>query len=365
MRIAHRISCVNLSRDNLLGRQRAPVLNFVQSDVALTLASVNLSPRQNPSRAELFHHCSIYRGSIVGMNKLAQLVGPTRLIERTERASGGPIDFDLLKRKSWPGIAAEHVRIAGPAEYDFRLDVTSNVLTLLDLHRLDGETEIVGGARLHKKNLRHRLSFVPAASGVRGWSRIAKPATFTALYFDPTLTEQHGCGVAQIPPLVEVEDNMLRTTMLQFQAILNDPDLDRPGYAETLAMLVAFEISRLRSQTAAEAKPVSGLAAWQVRLVTDHLEGHIGDKTTIADLAALLDLSRFHFIRAFKKAVGIPPHQYMLRRRVERGRELLADRDLTITEIADRTGFGGIAQFTRAFRQIVGTTPTSYRREVR
>lgn len=298
------------------------------------------------------------------MNKLAQLVGPSRLIERTERASGGTIDFDLLKRKSWLGISAEHVRIAGPAEYDFRLDVTSNVLMLLDLHRIDGETEIVGGARTHKKNLRHRLSFVPAASGVRGWSSIAKPASFTALYFDPALLDEHGSGVAQVPPLVEVDDNMLRTTMLQFQAILNDPGLDRPGYAETLAMLVAFEIGRLRNQTAAASKRVSGLAAWQVRLVTDHLEGHIGDKTTIADLAALLDLSRFHFIRAFKKAVGMPPHQYMLRRRVERGRELLADRDLTVTEIADQTGFGGIAQFTRAFRQIVGTTPTAYRREI-
>ena len=298
------------------------------------------------------------------MNKLTQLVGPTRLIERTERGSGGPIDFDLLKRKSWPGISAEHVRIAGPADYEFHLDVSSNFLMLLDLQRIDGETEVSDGTRSHKKNLRHRLSFVPAASRVRGWSRIAKPASFTALYFDPALLDERGCGVAQIPPLVEVEDNMLRTTMLQFQAILNDPDLDRPGYAETLAMLVAFEIGRLASQSTTASKPISGLAPWQVRLVTDHLESHIGDKTTIADLASLLDLSRFHFIRAFKKAVGTPPHQYMLRRRVERGRELLADRTMTITEIADRTGFGGIAQFTRAFRQIVGTTPTAYRREV-
>jgi len=299
------------------------------------------------------------------MNRPAQFVGPTRLIERTERAAGGLLDFDLLKRKSWPGLSAEHVRIAGAAEYDFRLDVSSNFLMLLDLHRTDGETEIAGGPRSHKKNLRHRLSFVPATSGIRGWSRIAKPATFTALYFDPALLDQHGCDIAQIPPLVEFEDNMLRTTMLQFQAILNDPSLDRPGYAETLAMLIAFEIGRLQGQKTLEVKSASGLAPWQVRLVTDHLESRIGDKTTIAELAGLLDLSRFHFIRAFKKAVGMPPHQYMLRRRVERGQELLADQGLSVTEIAERTGFGGIAQFTRAFRQIVGTTPTTFRRELR
>jgi AraC family transcriptional regulator len=298
------------------------------------------------------------------MNKLAQLVGPTRIVERTSRTSGGPVDFDLLKRKSWPGISAEIVRIAGPAEYDFHVRDSSNCLMLLDLHRVDGETEIPGKARTHKKNLRHRLTFVPSGSEIRGWSRIAKPASFTTLYFDATLLDEDRCDLSRVPALAEFEDNMLRTSMLQFQAIINDPDLDRPGYAETLATLAAFEIGRFWKQSKRADKPTSGLAPWQVRVVTDHLESHLGDKITIADLAGLLDLSRFHFIRAFKKAVGMPPHQYMLRRRVERGRELLADRGISITEIAERTGFGGIAQFTRAFRQIVGTTPTAYRRDI-
>jgi AraC family transcriptional regulator len=108
--------------------------------------------------------------------------------------------------------------------------------------------------------------------------------------------------------------------------------------------------------------PQSGLPQWQVRLVVDYLENHIADRTTVSELASLLHVSRFHFIRAFKKTVGMPPHRFMLHRRVERARELLANNDLSVGEIAAQTGFNGAAQLTRAFRQIAGTTPTAFRR---
>jgi AraC family transcriptional regulator len=296
------------------------------------------------------------------VNKLALPSGQFRHIERTSRASGGPIDLDQLKRKSWPGISAERIRLATPTEYDFRLESSSNFLMLLDLHRADGETEIPGVARTHRKNLRHRLSFVPAGAKIGGWSRILKPAAFTAVYFKPRMLDEQCCDLSQLPPMVEFEDNMLRTTMQQFHAILNDASLDQPGYPETLAVLLAFEIGRLRSQLKAPKAPQSGLTKRQVRLVLDHLESHLGEKTTIADLSALLDLSRFHFIRAFKSTVGMPPHQFIMHRRVERARELLADHELSVSEIGARTGFNGAAQLTRAFRQIVGTTPTAFRR---
>lgn len=296
------------------------------------------------------------------MTKIALPNGPVRLIERTSRSSGGPIDFERLTRKSWPGISAESVCVAAPAEYDFRLDPSSNFLMLLDLHRVDGETEIAGCDRTHKKNLRHRLTFAPAGTAITGWSKILKPAAFTALYFDPGLLDEHRLDLAHLPPLSEFEDHVLRTTMLQFRAILNDPAFDQPGYPETLAVLAAFQIGRLRSQLKPPAARSGGLTPYQIRIVLDHVEGHLSEKTTIADLSALLDLSRFHFIRSFKKAVGMPPHQYVMHRRIERARELLGERGLSVSEIAVRSGFGGVAQMTRAFRQIVGTTPTAYRR---
>ena len=78
--------------------------------------------------------------------------------------------------------------------------------------------------------------------------------------------------------------------------------------------------------------------------------------------AKLVGLTRFHFIRAFKQAAGVPPHQFMIRRRVDRAQELLAERNTSIAEVADRTGFGSSIQMTRAFRRVIGTTPSAVRR---
>ena len=289
---------------------------------------------------------------------------PVRPIERTARPSGGPIDFELFRRKTWPGVSAECVRIAAPVEYDFRLQVTSNFLLLLDLQRADGETTVSGAHRSSKKNLRHRLTYAPFRSEVAGWSRIVKPASFTAVYFDPRVLDEERCDLSQSPPLVEFEDSMLRAAMLRFDAILADPSLDLPGYPETLTLLLAFEIGRLKGQVKAPQPSQGGMAQWQVKVVVDYLESRLADQTSIAELAALLQLSRFHFIRAFKKTVGMPPHQFILHRRIERARELLANRDLSVGEVAEQTGFNGTAQLTRVFRQIAGTTPSAFRRDI-
>ncbi len=295
------------------------------------------------------------------MNKRMLPGGIIRPIERTTRPAGGPIDLDFLRRKTWPGVSAESVRLEAPAEYDFRLKASSNFLMLLDLQRTDGETAVSGAPRSHRKNLRHRLSYVPADCEISGWSKIEKPASFTAVYFDPVMLQEDRLDLSRLQPMIEFEDNMLRTAMLQFEATIKNPQLDQPGYAETLAILLAYEIGRMRSQQSS-APMQGGLPQWQVRVVVDYLEGHIADQTTIAQLSALLDLSRFHFIRAFKKTVGMSPHKFILQRRIERARELLADENLSVAEVAGRTGFNGAAQLTRVFRQIVGTTPTAFRR---
>jgi AraC family transcriptional regulator len=75
-------------------------------------------------------------------------------------------------------------------------------------------------------------------------------------------------------------------------------------------------------------------------------------------------MTRFHFIRTFKQATGIPPHQFMIRRRIDRAKELLAEPHTAIADVATKSGFRSAAELTRAFRRIVGTPPSSYRRDV-
>jgi AraC family transcriptional regulator len=283
-------------------------------------------------------------------------------LQFSKRPEGGAIDLEILRRKSWPGITAQFMRIAAPATYDFKISDSSNCLALYDLYRTDGETAASGQSRSYAKDLRNKITYLPAGGELGGWCQIEKVGAIAMVAIEQTACTRQSVDLSRIPPQVEFEDPMLRSVLLRFQAILDDPSLDLPGYAETLAELLAFELERVSARLPSQPSARSGLSASQIRLITEYMDSHLAEKTTIAELAARLDLTRFHFIRSFKKAAGVPPHQFMIRRRVERAKELLEDHRVTIAEVAARTGFGSAIQLTRAFRRFVGTTPSSYRR---
>jgi AraC family transcriptional regulator len=78
-------------------------------------------------------------------------------------------------------------------------------------------------------------------------------------------------------------------------------------------------------------------------------------------MAAAAHLSVYHFARQFKAATGLPPHQYVIRRRVERARQLLqAGTDLSLAEVAACTGFSDQSQFCHHFKRLVGVTPGQF-----
>jgi AraC-like DNA-binding protein len=78
-------------------------------------------------------------------------------------------------------------------------------------------------------------------------------------------------------------------------------------------------------------------------------------------LARVSGVSEAHFARSFRDAFGVPPHRYLLTRRIERATALLRDSDLTVTEIAFRTGWSSLGTFGRTFRDVTGESPGDYR----
>ena len=78
-------------------------------------------------------------------------------------------------------------------------------------------------------------------------------------------------------------------------------------------------------------------------------------------LARVSLVSEAHFARAFKEAFGVPPHRYLLTRRIERATALLRDSCLTVTEIAFQTGWNSLGTFGRTFRDVVGESPLQVR----
>lgn len=85
----------------------------------------------------------------------------------------------------------------------------------------------------------------------------------------------------------------------------------------------------------------------------------------VARLAAVSGTSAAHFARSFRDAFGVPPHRYLLTRRVERAAALLRDTDLPVTEIAFRTGWNSLGTFGRIFRDVTGESPGELRTRTR
>jgi AraC family transcriptional regulator len=93
----------------------------------------------------------------------------------------------------------------------------------------------------------------------------------------------------------------------------------------------------------------------------EYVETNLKEPIELRDLAGVARLSLFHFARAFKNAEGVTPHAYIVRRRVERAKELLLDDKLSIAEIALETGFSDQSHLARQFRAAVGQTPGMFR----
>jgi AraC family transcriptional regulator len=112
------------------------------------------------------------------------------------------------------------------------------------------------------------------------------------------------------------------------------------------------------------ATPLRGrLSARKQKLVVEFIEANLAEEISLARLAKLADLSRYHFARAFRETFGVPPHRYHLARRMERARKLLSKSTLPVTQIALRVGFRETSSFTRAYRKYAHVTPSDWRRD--
>ncbi len=97
--------------------------------------------------------------------------------------------------------------------------------------------------------------------------------------------------------------------------------------------------------------------------VADYVDSHLSNKITLSDLAAVAGLSRMHFASQFRMATGLRPHEYLVRRRVERAQELLATSGMPLVEVALEVGFKTQAHFTTVFTRVVGKTPKAWQRD--
>ena len=155
----------------------------------------------------------------------------------------------------------------------------------------------------------------------------------------------------------------LRGAMLAVQDELTDGGAGGRLASEWLANLLAVHLIRDALSPRRPAHGTGGaLPQAKLRAVIEYVEENLDAGLTLQQMAAAAHLSTYHFARQFKAAVGMPPHQYVISRRIERAQHLLQpSHDLSLSEIATRTGFADQSHFSNHFKRIVGITPRQFR----
>lgn len=264
------------------------------------------------------------------------------------------------------GMTIQHVPIDAGDGFSYQWVGYSHYLALHDLRLADGELFTDGSVVERRKDLRGMMTFAPAGCRLWGWSVPRSPGqSFTALYLNPRKTEEE---VAQklrhIPSQANVyfANSALRSTLEKMQWALAGVTPADAMYLESLCLVAVSELCVVQKESlVAAAKPAGRLARSHEQRIAEYVEANLGKDIGLNDLAQLAGLSRFHFLRAFRKTTEETPYQYLLRRRIARAQTMLQNGNMSITEIASAVGFRDSTRFIKAFRKMVGVTPGRYR----
>jgi AraC family transcriptional regulator len=112
-------------------------------------------------------------------------------------------------------------------------------------------------------------------------------------------------------------------------------------------------------------EPAQALAPARLERVVTFVSAALSKPVGVRDMAGVACMSPFHFSRVFKRATGHSPHNFLMRKRVERASELLAETDMPIKEIAHAVGYRTQTHFTSVFRRLAGMSPGRYRKDRR
>jgi AraC family transcriptional regulator len=140
-------------------------------------------------------------------------------------------------------------------------------------------------------------------------------------------------------------------------------EVDRTASREYLFRAFALIRAQARQPQDSVADATRGrLATWQVNRVIVHIDANLSASLQTKELAKLVNLSVSHFFRAFKVSVGMPPSEYITRRRIDLARELMTTTNEPLSQVALGCGLNDQSSFCRVFRRVVGQSPGEWRR---
>lgn len=277
----------------------------------------------------------------------------------------------VLKSSGWIDLHLEHHR---QPEFETP-EHQANWHAIAYCPPLPGSANTMGERWLDGKlatEARHEgdIAIIPAGISHRcNWHTRAQ---FTIVAIEPALLQQVGRDwvnpdrIELIPRYMTEQDSLLQGIVSTLREELETskiaPHLLIDSLKTTLAVRLLSKYCTIRPKLSSYE---GGLAKANLQQIKDYIDVNLDRDLKLIELAQLVRLSPYHFLRLFKQSMGVTPHQYIVARRVEQAKRLLERDQLSIAEVAASVGFCDQSHLARYFKRIVGVTPKQLRRFVR
>ena len=332
--------------------------------------SAHYEPEVHGPNGELLaRRFSVIQGGLAKGNLTPQLPVPTGLGSRHATVEISPPEFVRRRAIVCRGLTAESVQTTNRTKVEYSFQGSAHLLVIYeDGARTDGQTCVQGLPQATLRRFAHKFTFVPAGYQYHECHELQVLSRLIYFYFDPgKLIVQSDARSEQISssPRVFFEDEELWHSALKLKNLIEKPELGDERYFQALGIVIAYRLLAIQAGNARnQSFTRGGLAAWQQRITLAYIEEHISEHVELATLSRLVRKSPFHFCRAFKNSLGMPPLRYQAKRRIEQAKILLARPEMSVTEIGLTVGFGCSSSFATAFRKATGFTPTEYQRSL-
>jgi AraC family transcriptional regulator len=221
------------------------------------------------------------------------------------------------------------------------------------------------GVRMEERRVRGDIAIIPAGISHRcNWNTEAE---FTILAIEPSFIKQIGEDVIDgdriqiIPRFMSEQDLLIQGIFSTLRDELQSSKICGSLLIESLKITLALQLLRQYCTTKPKLSSYQdGLPSLKLQQVKEYINEHLDQDLKLIELAALVQVSPYHFLRLFKQSMGLTPHQYILQRRIEKAKFLLQCSELSIAEIAFKVGFCDQSHLTQYFKRIVGITPKQF-----
>jgi AraC family transcriptional regulator len=246
-------------------------------------------------------------------------------------------------------------------EHQHTMHVIAQGVASSSLSDLSGERWLDG--KLKRETRKHGdIAIIPAGISHRcNWNTSVQ---FIILAIESVLLKQVGqdwvdCDrIELIPHFMTRQDVLIQGI---FCALREELESDKiGGYLLIDSIKTTLAIHLLRNYCTTQPKLSSyadGLSTLKLQQVREYINEHLDRDIKLSEIAAIAQMSQYHFLRLFKQSMGVTPHQYILQCRIDKAKYLLRHSQLSIADIAVRVGFCDQSHLTRYFKRIVGVTP--------